>query len=63
MINYPLSVTLSGVETLGFIKTLIFGAMIGFLLGMWIGINVGKNRDLLTNPFDTSVSESSVTNE
>ncbi len=43
---------------MGFIKTLIFGVMIGFLLGMWIGINVGKDRDLLANPFDTEVSSS-----
>ena len=46
---------------MGFIKTLVFGIMIGCLLGLWLGINLGKDRDLFANPFESKiVSESSL---
>ncbi|HBR97237.1 MAG TPA: hypothetical protein DD979_07645 [Gammaproteobacteria bacterium] len=48
----------TGVSTLGFVKTLIVGIMLGCLLGLWLGINIGKDRPLLANPFDTAATTS-----
>lgn len=33
------------------IKTLLFGIVLGLLLGLWFGVNVGRDRPLLSNPF------------
>ena len=35
------------------IKYLILGLIIGGLLGVGAGINIGKNRPVLSNPFKT----------
>lgn len=38
-------------------KAWVFGLIIGTLLGLWGGINIGKGRPLYANPFsDQSVS-------
>ena len=31
-------------------KRLCFGLLIGFLVGMWFGINIGKDRVFYDNP-------------
>ena len=33
------------------IKAIIFGFVIGILLGLWFGFNMGKDRPLFSNPF------------
>lgn len=33
------------------IKTLLFGIVLGLLLGLWFGVNVGRDRPILSNPF------------
>jgi len=41
------------------IKILILGIVIGFLLGLWFGVNIGRDKPLFSNPFDaTAVKES-----
>ncbi len=41
----------------GLIK-LVFGLVLGLLLGLWFGVNIGRDRPLLTNPFkEPTVSE------
>lgn len=40
------------------LKTLLTGTVIGLLLGLWGGVNIGKGQPLYANPFSTvSVSE------
>lgn len=40
------------------IKFLILGLIIGGLLGLGAGVNIGKNRPILSNPFkDDSLSD------
>lgn len=34
------------------IKSTIFGLVIGVALGLWFGFNMGKDRPLLSNPFE-----------
>ena len=33
------------------LKTLIFGVLIGLLLGLWFGVNIGKDKVWYSNPF------------
>ncbi len=33
------------------IKALFGGIIIGLLLGLWFGVNLGRDRPLLSNPF------------
>jgi hypothetical protein len=33
------------------IKNLVIGIVIGALLGLWFGVNIGRERPLLSNPF------------
>lgn len=33
------------------IKVWLFGLIIGLLLGLWGGVNIGKGRPLYANPF------------
>lgn len=33
------------------IKTLLFGVIIGVALGLWFGVNIGKNQPMWSNPF------------
>jgi hypothetical protein len=33
------------------IKTLLFGLGIGLLIGLWFGVNIGKDQRLFANPF------------
>ncbi|MCU7836893.1 MAG: hypothetical protein KZQ83_16780 [gamma proteobacterium symbiont of Taylorina sp.] len=32
-------------------KDLILGCLIGGIIGLWFGVNLGKDQPLLTNPF------------
>ncbi|MCP3852439.1 MAG: hypothetical protein GY694_19740 [Gammaproteobacteria bacterium] len=32
-------------------KDLILGLLIGGIIGLWIGVNLGKEQPLMTNPF------------
>ncbi len=41
------------------LKTLVLGLIIGGLLGLWFGINIGKNKPWYSNP----LAERSVTNK
>jgi hypothetical protein len=34
------------------IRGIIFGLIIGIPLGLWFGFNMGRERPLLSNPFD-----------
>jgi len=34
------------------IKNLIIGLLLGLLAGLWFGINIGRDRPLLSNPFE-----------
>ena len=34
------------------IKGIVFGLIIGIPLGLWFGFNIGKDRPLLSNPFE-----------
>lgn len=36
------------------IRLLLLGLVIGMLLGLWFGINIGKGRPIWSNPFDKS---------
>jgi len=33
------------------LKTISVGIIAGFIIGLWIGINIGKNQSILSNPF------------
>ena len=32
-------------------KNLFFGLVVGLLLGLWFGVNIGKGRSIVANPF------------
>lgn len=34
------------------IKNLIIGLLMGVLAGLWLGINIGRDQPLLSNPFE-----------
>lgn len=34
-------------------KPFLTGIVIGLLLGMWFGVNLGKNKPIYSNPFAT----------
>ena len=33
------------------IKIILFGAVIGVAIGLWLGVNIGREMPLLSNPF------------
>lgn len=33
------------------IKIILFGVFIGVALGLWLGVNIGREAPLLSNPF------------
>lgn len=33
------------------IKIILFGVVIGVALGLWLGVNIGRETPLLSNPF------------
>lgn len=33
------------------IRQVTFGIVIGLLIGLWFGVNIGKDKPLLSNPF------------
>ena len=40
------------------IKALILGAIIGLLVGLWSGVNIGKDKPIFSNPFtDASIQK------
>ncbi|MDR9437551.1 MAG: hypothetical protein RI563_11765 [Thiohalophilus sp.] len=34
------------------LKLILFGVIIGLAVGLWTGVNIGKGKPLLSNPFD-----------
>jgi len=41
------------------LKMLFIGVCIGTLIGLWLGVNIGRDRALLSNPFaERSLQES-----
>ncbi|MDH5444550.1 MAG: hypothetical protein OEY52_03270 [Gammaproteobacteria bacterium] len=32
-------------------KNLLFGLIVGLCLGLWFGVNIGKGRSVIANPF------------
>lgn len=34
------------------IKFLLIGAVTGLIIGLWFGINIGKERNIFSNPFE-----------
>lgn len=34
------------------LKLILFGVLIGLAVGMWFGVNIGKGKPVLSNPFD-----------
>lgn len=40
------------------LKLIILGIVIGLCVGMWFGVNIGKDKALLSNPFaEVSLSD------
>lgn len=40
------------------LKWLLLGVFIGLLLGLWFGINIGREKSIFSNPFtDTVIQE------
>lgn len=40
------------------ISSLIIGLLVGSILGLWVGVNIGKEQPVLSNPFtERSVHE------
>jgi hypothetical protein len=33
------------------LKNMTIGLVVGIIIGMWFGINIGKGKSLLSNPF------------
>jgi hypothetical protein len=33
------------------LKIILFGAVIGLAIGLWLGVNIGREVPLLSNPF------------
>ena len=33
------------------IKIILFGAVLGMAIGLWLGVNIGREAPLLSNPF------------
>jgi hypothetical protein len=33
------------------LKNMIFGLILGIAVGLWFGVNLGKDKPLLSNPF------------
>ncbi len=38
-------------EVFGVMKDLLLGLLIGGIIGLWLGVNLGKDQPLMTNPF------------
>lgn len=36
------------------LKIVLFGIAVGVAIGMWLGVNIGREEPLFSNPFDTS---------
>ena len=42
------------------IKGIIFGLIVGTALGLWFGFNMGKDRPLLSNPFEEATFQEKI---
>ena len=40
------------------IKSLLFGVFIGCLVGLWLGVNIGQEKPLFSNPLPEADSAS-----
>jgi hypothetical protein len=34
------------------LKSISFGIVIGLIIGLWFGINIGKDQPIISNPFN-----------
>lgn len=34
------------------LKLILFGVIIGIVIGLWFGVNIGKGKPFYTNPFE-----------
>ena len=41
-------------------KALLAGIVIGILLGLWFGVNLGKDKPLLSNPFSADTVQKKI---
>lgn len=40
------------------IKMLVMGTLLGLIVGLWFGVNMGKGKPILSNPFaDDNIPE------
>ena len=39
------------------LRKYILGAIIGLIVGMWFGVNIGEGRPFYSNPFATKVAK------
>ena len=37
------------------LKLLLLGSLVGLLLGLWFGINIGRDKPIFSNPFTDEV--------
>ena len=37
------------------LKFLLMGIVLGLLFGLWFGVNIGKQKPILSNPFEDKV--------
>lgn len=42
------------------IRGMIFGLTVGIPLGLWFGFNLGKDRPILSNPFEEATIQESI---
>ena len=42
------------------LKILIVGIFLGLLVGLWFGVNLGKDRPLLSNPFSNETVQQKI---
>lgn len=43
-----------------FLRAFAFGLLLGGLAGLWLGINIGRDQPLLSNPLTTAPAVDSV---
>lgn len=41
-----------------FLKTLIIGVFLGCVLGLWLGVNIGQDQNLFSNPLPSAAEDS-----
>jgi len=39
------------------LKAILISILIGFVIGMWFGVNVGKGKPIISNPFAEDIPQ------